>query len=75
MTTREIIENTRNAKNTLLTMTSEEKNKALMAMADAIMANKAHILSANDQDMAAAKGRLYRHSAEKTLVRLRVPSS
>ena len=58
MTTREIIENTRNAKNTLLTITSEEKNKALMAMADAIMANEAYILSANDQDMAAAKGRI-----------------
>ena len=28
MTTREIIENTRNAKDTLLTITSEEKNKA-----------------------------------------------
>ena len=71
MTTREIIENTRNAKNTLLTMTSEEKNKALMAMADAIMANKAHILSANDQDMAAAKGRI----ADSMLDRLLLTSA
>ena len=71
MTTREIIENTRNAKNTLLTITSEEKNKALMAMADAIMANKAHILSANDQDMAAAKGRI----ADSMLDRLLLTSA
>ena len=71
MTTREIIENTRNAKNTLLTITSEEKNKALMAMADAIMANKAHILSANDQDMAAAKGRI----ADSMLDRLLLTST
>ena len=71
MTTREIIENTRNAKNTLLTITSEEKNKALMAMADAIMANKAYILSANDQDMATAKGRI----ADSMLDRLLLTSA
>ena len=71
MTTREIIENTRNAKNTLLTITSEEKNKALMAMADAIMANEAYILSANDQDMAAAKGRI----ADSMLDRLLLTSA
>ena len=71
MTTREIIENTRNAKNTLLTITSEEKNKALMAMADAIMANKAYILSANDQDMAVAKGRI----ADSMLDRLLLTSA
>lgn len=71
MTTREIIENTRNAKNTLLTITSEEKNKALLAMADAIMANEAYILSANDQDMAAAKGRI----ADSMLDRLLLTSA
>ena len=71
MTTREIIENTRNAKNTLLTITSEEKNKALMAMADAIMANEAYILSANDQDMAAARGRI----ADSMLDRLLLTSA
>ena len=71
MITREIIENTRNAKNTLLTITSEEKNKALLAMADAIMANEAYILSANDQDMAAAKGRI----ADSMLDRLLLTSA
>ena len=71
MTTREIIENTRNAKDTLLTITSEEKNKALMAMADAIMANEAYILSANDQDMAAARGRI----ADSMLDRLLLTSA
>ena len=71
MTTREIIENSRNAKNTLLTITSEEKNQALMAMADAIMANEAYILSANDQDMAAAKGRI----ADSMLDRLLLTSA
>ena len=58
MTTREIIKITRNAKNALLTVSSENKNKALLLMADAILENEANILSANEQDMIAAKGRI-----------------
>ena len=58
MTTREIIQATRNAKNALLTIGSEDKNRALLMMADAILENEAYILSANAQDMDAAKGRI-----------------
>ena len=58
MTTREIIQVTRNAKNALLTIGSEDKNRALLLMADAILENEAYILSANAQDMDAAKGRI-----------------
>ena len=58
MTTREIIQVTRNAKNALLTISSEDKNRALLLMADAILEYEAYILSANAQDMDAAKGRI-----------------
>lgn len=37
-------------------LTTEEKNAALNAMADALIAHEADILSANAEDMAAAKG-------------------
>ena len=37
-------------------LTTEEKNAALNAMADALLANEADILAANELDMAAAKG-------------------
>ena len=58
MTTREIIQVTRKAKNALLTISSQNKNRALLAMADAIWVNRESILSANARDMASAKGRI-----------------
>ena len=58
MTTREIIRATRNAKNALLTISSEEKNKALLSMADAVLENEASILQANEKDMVTARGRI-----------------
>ena len=58
MTTYEIIQVTRKAKNALLTITSEDKNHALLAMADSILENEDAILSANQRDMASAKGRI-----------------
>ena len=58
MTTREIIRTTRNAKNALLTISSEEKNKALLSMADAVLENEASILQANEKDMVTARGRI-----------------
>ena len=44
------------AKQQVSTLTTEQKNKALEAMATALLANQASILEANKQDMAAAEG-------------------
>ena len=58
MTTNEIIVNTRGVKHTLLTISTADKNKALLAMADALLTNEDAILVANQEDMNAAKGRI-----------------
>ena len=58
MTTNEIIMNTRGVRHTLLTISTADKNKALLAMADALLANEDAILVANQEDMNAAKGRI-----------------
>ena len=58
MTTNEIIMNTRGVKHSLLTISTGDKNKALLAMADALLANEDAILVANQEDMNAAKGRI-----------------
>ena len=58
MTTNEIIMNTRGVKHTLLTISTADKNKALLAMADALLTNEDAILVANQEDMNAAKGRI-----------------
>ena len=58
MTTNEIIMITRGVKHTLLTISTADKNKALLAMADALLANEDAILVANQEDMNAAKGRI-----------------
>ena len=55
MTTREILERAKAAAATLSTLTTAVKNAALQAMADALMADTAPILSANAADMAAAR--------------------
>ena len=44
------------AKFEICKLTTEEKNAALNAMADALLANEAEILAANELDMEAAKG-------------------
>ena len=49
MTTREILERAKAAAATLSTLTTAMKNAALQAMADALMADTAPILSANGQ--------------------------
>ncbi len=56
MTTKEILIKAKNAKNELLLLSTEEKNKALNAMAQAILENEAEILSENALDLNAAKG-------------------
>ena len=62
MTTKEILEKAKAAKSALASLSSEEKNEALFAMADALMANKEKILAANGDDMkkAEAEGRFSR---------------
>lgn len=58
MTTREILENAKKAKSGLSILSADEKNRALHAMADAIIAAENDILAANAEDVAAAKGKI-----------------
>ena len=55
MTTREILLRAKAATATLSTLTTEQKNNALAAMAQALIADTAPILAANAEDMEAAK--------------------
>ena len=52
----EMLKNAKAAKATVSLLSTEQKNDALMAMADALVANQEAILAANAQDLAAAKG-------------------
>jgi len=51
-----MLENAKKAKAQVAVLTTEEKNAALMAMADALLENQDAILAANALDMEAAKG-------------------
>ncbi len=51
-----MLENARAAKAAIARLTTEEKNAALYAMADALLEQEAAILAANAQDLEAAKG-------------------
>ena len=51
-----MLQNAKAAKYEIGTLTTEQKNNALCAMADALIANEKAILSANALDLAAAKG-------------------
>ena len=55
-TTREILQNAKAAESGLSVLSSAEKNKALFAMADALEAHAAEILSANAVDVENARG-------------------
>ncbi len=55
MTTLEILQRAKAATATLSTLTTEKKNPALLAMADALVADTTAILAANAADMEAAK--------------------
>ena len=48
----------RNAKSAVGQLTTEQKNEALLAMADALEARQTEILAANTQDLAAAQGHI-----------------
>ena len=65
-TTQEILAAAKNAVPQLLTLTNQEKNNALLAMADALEQATAEILAANALDMEAARG----HISEVMLDRL-----
>ncbi len=65
-TTQEILAAAKNAVPQLLTLTNQEKNHALLAMADALEQATAEILAANALDMEAARG----HISEVMLDRL-----
>ena len=51
-----MLENAKAAKTEIARLTTEQKNAALNAMADALVANEADILAANGLDLEAAKG-------------------
>ena len=56
MTTMELLERARGAKGAMALADTETKNRALLAMADALEADREAILAANDQDLEAARG-------------------
>lgn len=56
MTTLDILKQAKAAKSVLAKLTSEQKNDALYAMADALVENSAEILKENAADIQAAKG-------------------
>ena len=56
MTTKEILIKAKNAKNELLLLSTEEKDRALGAMAQAILDNEEEILNENALNLSAAKG-------------------
>ena len=58
MTTQELLRQAKAAKPRLATLTSQEKNQALLAMAQQLQEQKEAILQANQADMQAAQGRI-----------------
>ncbi|MBQ1210328.1 MAG: glutamate-5-semialdehyde dehydrogenase [Clostridia bacterium] len=58
MTTRDLLLKAKAAKTAVAIASTEQKNSALLAMADALLAESDAILSANAADMQAAKGRI-----------------
>ncbi len=58
MTTLEILKSAKEAVKTMLTLSSEQKNEALLFMADALEENSEYILSENAFDIEAARGKI-----------------
>ncbi len=58
MTTIEILKSAKQAVKTILTLTTEQKNEALLNMADALEENAEYILSENASDIEAAKDKI-----------------
>ena len=68
MTTLEILRQTSNAKTALLTADTACKNKALLAMADALLEQMEQILGANRVDMENAIGRISESMLDRLLL-------
>lgn len=68
MTTKEILRAAKSAAPALLSCRTEQKNEALLAMADALLASSGEVLAENGRDMEAAKG----HISEVMLDRLKL---
>ncbi len=58
MTTKEILDRAQAAKAKMLTLTGEDKNNALLKMAEALVSDSEAILKANEIDIEAAKGKI-----------------
>ena len=58
MTTLEILEQARAAKSELARLTSEDKDNALLAMADMLEENSDYIIAENKKDVEAARGKI-----------------
>lgn len=56
MTTKEILQTAKKAAPALAMLSSEDKNRALLAMADALESHMGEILCANEEDVRAARG-------------------
>lgn len=56
MTTQELLKQAKSAAAQMALLTTQQKNNALLAMADALLRNSDEILVANREDLAAAKG-------------------
>ena len=63
MTTQELLLRARGAKDAMALADTETKNRALLAMADALEAQQEEILAANAQDLEAAQGHHQRRDA------------
>jgi len=68
LSTKEILVNAKNAKNSALVTSKEDRKRAVLAMADAILENKEQILEQNRMDLENAKGKI----SEVMLDRLRL---
>ena len=71
MTTLEILRKAKRAAPSLAMLNPEKKNRALLAMADALLADTEAILLANREDLAAAEGK----TAPVMLDRLRLDAA
>lgn len=56
MTTQELLKQAKSAVGQMALLTTQQKNEALLAMADALLKNTDEILAANQEDLTAAKG-------------------
>ena len=68
-----MLENAKAAKAQVAKLTTQEKNNALLAMADALLSHQEAILTANAADLEAAKGTVAQVMLDRLLLRHRGP--